>query len=78
MTYREFMQWAVWNAHSPIGDERCYDLGHALSRITAAQVVSKPNAKFVLDDFLPFAHRPQVNEMEVKLLDWAKKHGNES
>lgn len=75
MSSREFMQWAVWNAHSPIGDERCHDLGPALSRMTAAQIASKPGSKFVLEDFLPFAHRPQLNEWEQSLLDWAKKEG---
>lgn len=75
MTYREFAQWAVWNARSPIGDERCYDMGHALSRVTAAQIASKPNTKFHLEDFLPFAHRPNVSEGEAALLAWARTYG---
>lgn len=76
MTHREFMQWAVWNSISPIGDERCHDLGPALSRMTAAQIAAKPNTKFLLEDFLPYAHRPKLaNDWEQELLDWARKEG---
>ena len=76
MSYREFTQWAAWNAHSPIGDERCHDLGPALVLQMTSQINSKPCAKFPLDDFLPFTHRPQpVNEAEAALIAWAKANG---
>lgn len=78
MSYREFTQWAAWNAHSPIGDERCHDLGPALIRQMHAQMNSKRGSKFPLEDFLPFARRdePQnVNEAEAALIAWAKANG---
>lgn len=76
MSYREFTQWAVWNSQSPIGDERCHDLGPAMLRQMTAQINSKPGKKFVLEDFLPFAVRAKpANDVEAALMAWAKEKG---
>lgn len=75
MTNREFMQWAVWNSVSPIGDERCHDLGPALERMTTAQIHSPKGTQFELQDFLPFSLKPKFNDIEAGFMRWAKQMG---
>jgi len=77
MTYREFMQWAIWNRVSPIGDERCHDLGPALQRKTLVDLHTPKGGKDTrLDDFLPFAYRPPgLSDVEREILRWAKDQG---
>lgn len=80
MSHREFMQWLAFNSISPIGDERCHDLGPALNRQMMVQLQAGKSAqRYPLDDFLPFRPRYEPeNDLDAALVAWARSQGASS
>lgn len=68
------MQWAAWNAVSPIGDERLTDVGPALIRRTLHQVHGDKR-DLAIEDFLPFKDSRYENDGEDAWMRWAEKYG---
>lgn len=77
MSHREFTQWLAFHTKSPIDDERCFDLGHALVRHTQiASNTPKDKSLPSIESLLPFSERPRdLNEFERGLLQWAESMG---
>lgn len=76
MANREFTQWLAFHQLSPIDDERCYDLPAALARHTLISMhTPKGKRPPDLEELMPYALQPELNEFEREILRWARREG---